>query len=96
MISREDIEKLSTLSRIHVTSDEIEALRSEIDGILGYIAQVSDVAGISTVSNSTSYPKAVNVLRPDTNPREPGTNTDALVKAAPDSDGSHIRVQHMF
>jgi aspartyl-tRNA(Asn)/glutamyl-tRNA(Gln) amidotransferase subunit C len=96
MISREDIEKLSTLSRIHITPEEAEALRGEIDGILGYIAQVSDVSKTGTSSDSVSYPKAVNVLRDDNNPNVSGANTNTLINAAPDRDGDYVRVQHMF
>ena len=43
MISREDVKKLALLSRIEITGEEEAIFVSEIDSILGYVGQISNL-----------------------------------------------------
>ena len=65
MLSREEISRLARLARIEVPEGEAEALRSELNGILGLIDQMRavDTAGIEPMSHPQDV---VQRLREDT------------------------------
>ncbi len=42
-LTREDILKLASLSRLHLSDDEIEQFTGEIGGILKYVEQLQSV-----------------------------------------------------
>lgn len=87
-----DIRALAALSRVELTDAEVTKLEGEIPGILAFVDQIQKV--------SAELPKAVspahrNVLREDTNPRESGTFTEAVLAAAPARVGNRIAVKQV-
>lgn len=103
MISREDVQKLATLSRIELAPDEIETVRHEFTDILDYVARIRDAVTDAESSTQSSPVEKhdmmlapINVLREDTNPRIGGEYTDSLVKAAPNHTDTFVQVKHMF
>jgi aspartyl-tRNA(Asn)/glutamyl-tRNA(Gln) amidotransferase subunit C len=94
MITPEDIEKLSELSRIEVSDEEKISFSKEIDSILGYVGQISELASGSTDEEQTSFVK--NVFRKDENPHESGLYTEALLKEAPDTEGGFVKVKKIL
>jgi aspartyl-tRNA(Asn)/glutamyl-tRNA(Gln) amidotransferase subunit C len=42
-ISREDVLHLAELSRLEISEDEIEPLKKDLDGIIGYISQLDEL-----------------------------------------------------
>lgn len=95
LVSIEGIEKLASLSRIALSREEKERMRSEFDAILGYVAAIQEVSAGST-GRSRSIVAQVNVLREDANPHESGLYTDALLSAAPQREGQYIRVKKIL
>jgi aspartyl-tRNA(Asn)/glutamyl-tRNA(Gln) amidotransferase subunit C len=93
MISREDVQKLAELSRIELTPEEELTFVSEIDSILGYVGQISEMKELGT-DNAIS--KVRNVFRRDENPHESGLYTKALLEQAPSRDGDYLKVKKIL
>lgn len=88
-----DIEHLATLSRLHLTSEEIETFKRESDVILSYISVVKELA------LSPRLPKVgvhENPLRADAVTHEPGVYTDDLLSALPKRDGRYALVKKIL
>jgi len=93
MIGSEDIEKLAKLARIELTSLEKQSLANEVDTILAYVGQIQSIGSVET---GTDVSHLQNVFREDENPHETGIFTDAILKAAPDREGSYIKVKKIL
>ncbi len=94
MISLQDIEKLAQLSRIHLSTEEKEGLRGQIDSILTYVGQINQVAG--TVGNVVETVAPRNVFRDDINPHESGAHTEDLLNEAPQREGQFFKVKKIL
>lgn len=93
MITREDVEKLATLSRLKLSEDEIARFQGEMSSILAYVDKLKAVTGpesgpVMSVNR--------NVLREDANPNESGIYTRRLVDLAPDHQGDHVKVKKIL
>lgn len=55
MITRDEILKIATLSRLHLSEEEIEKYQTELSGILGFFEKLSEVntQGIEPTSQVT-------------------------------------------
>lgn len=95
MIERKDIEKLAELARIKVPEAELDRLGNEIDSILGYVGQLSEVAAAEPDEKSR-IGTVRNVLREDTDPHEPGKFSEALLSAAPRREGAYFKVKKIL
>ncbi len=101
--TKDDIEKLASLSRLALTDAEKDAFAKEIGGILAYVGQIQEVAdGAGMAAERTekaSYPLR-NVMREDVADKGTGEelNPDAsiLVAAAPRHAGSHVQVKKIL
>lgn len=92
MISDKDIKKLSTLSRISVSEEEISSISKEISSILDYVGQID-----KAVSNAPSSTHTlINVLREDKNPHESGIRTEDILNEAPDREGNFLKVKKIL
>lgn len=90
----EDVTQLARLARIAVSEAEAATFTTEIDAILSYVSDVTDVAGTDAV---TPHVGAVhNVLRADIVTNEPNQYTDALLAAMPDTDGRFLKVKKIL
>ena len=101
MITIEDIQKLAELSRIKIAPEEQEALRSEIESILGYIDQVKKVAqttGGSNVSGNLAGEIGTlhNVLREDGEPHMPSEFSEKILSVAPSREGDYLKVKKII
>ena len=95
MISKEDIKKLADLSRVELSESELEIFRSEIDSILNYVGQVKDVKGKLEDGGIHLGPN-FNVMREDSNPRESGQYSEALLREAPHTEKGFIKVKKIL
>lgn len=91
-MTTEEIKKLADLSRLSLDESQIEAYRSDFEGILKYIDSLKDVR----VSETEPHYVSKNVTRDDTHPYEPGTFTKELLAAAPETDGNYIKVNKVL
>jgi aspartyl-tRNA(Asn)/glutamyl-tRNA(Gln) amidotransferase subunit C len=92
-MTKEEIKKLGTLSRIALTEAEVESFSKEIDAILDYVSVVKDIAADSTVPTvGVRY----NVLRPDEVVHQSGTYTESILKAMPKTNGQYLSVKKIL
>ena len=64
MISREEVQNVARLARLHLTDDEAERMREQLDAILAYIDKLRelDVEGVEPTAHAVPL---VNVMRDD-------------------------------
>lgn len=80
MISREEVEHVAQLARLHFDDDELTHLQSELSQIIDYVQQISelDLSGLQPTSHAIALK---NVLRPDV--PVPGLSNEEAVNNAP-------------
>ena len=93
MISRQDIQKLASLSRIKLTPEEEEKFAQDMDNILGYVTAIQTASGSA---DTRSTEKIINALREDDHPHESGIHTDAILHEAPQRKGNYIQVKKIL
>jgi aspartyl-tRNA(Asn)/glutamyl-tRNA(Gln) amidotransferase subunit C len=93
VISREDVEHVARLTRLHLTPGEPEQMQAQLSGILAYIdtLRTLDVEAVEPTSHAVPL---VNVMRedeirPSLSPREALAN-------APDPSGEFFRVPRIL
>jgi aspartyl-tRNA(Asn)/glutamyl-tRNA(Gln) amidotransferase subunit C len=92
MISKQDVEKLASLSRQALTEEEKAKFLGEIDAILGFVAKVNEAAEAAPAPSFAN----VNVLREDAVTHENGAYTEALLDAAPAREGGYVKVKKIL
>ena len=77
MISREEVEHVARLSRLYFDEEELARLQPELDTIIDYVRQLSelDLSGLETTSHAVALK---NVLRCD-EPRPGLSHDDAMI-----------------
>ena len=93
MISREEVEQVARLARLHLSDEELERMREQLDAILAYIDKLRelDVDGVEPTSHAVPM---VNVMRDD----EVASclSQDAALANAPDRAGEFFRVPRII
>lgn len=92
MVTTKDIRKLADLSRIEVTDTEADAFVSQIDSILGYIGQISNIEAPESVGVSSVH----NVFREDADAHESGAFTENILSQAPQKEGQYFKVKKIL
>lgn len=93
MISKQDIKKLAKLARITLAEEEVEALTTDAQAILGY---VFDLGTVADAPLNATHTMIKSVLRDDTNPHASRVHTDALLQALPRRDGDFAAVRKVI
>lgn len=93
-ITRGDVLKLSSLSKIKLTEEEIDRLVVELDAIVGYVEQIDsvDVKGLAPTDQVTGLE---NVTRPD-EVIDYGSTPKQLLKNAPAIENKQIKVKRIL
>ncbi len=89
-ISTDDVQRLARLSSLQLNEEEAEALRGDLENILGYIEQLSelDTSGVEPTYQVTGLQ---NVWREDAIDTY-GLGRDELLSLAPSTESSQIKV----
>jgi aspartyl-tRNA(Asn)/glutamyl-tRNA(Gln) amidotransferase subunit C len=89
-ITRDDVHHLAQLSSLQLGDEETEALRTDLENILGYIEQLSelDTTGVEPTYQVTDLH---NVWRAD-EVDDYGVDRQALLALAPATDTFQIKV----
>lgn len=98
-MKKEDVKKLAELCRIKVSDDELTELTKDIDSILSYVSEISEVASEEMVPDLPAQAGAGairNVMRADEEPHEPGAYTETLLNAAPKRDKDYVAVKKIL
>ncbi len=89
MIDREQVKKVAHLARLDITSEEEEQFTTQLNSILDYFEQLSEL-DTENVPPTTRAIEVSNIARPDE--LEPFPNKDALLASAPEQEGQYFRV----
>jgi aspartyl-tRNA(Asn)/glutamyl-tRNA(Gln) amidotransferase subunit C len=92
-LSKQEVLKVGTLSRIRLTDAEVDRFASQLSSILDYVNQLGelDTRGVEPLAHALPVH---NVLRPD-EPR-PGLRPEQALRGAPESDGDFFRVPRVL
>jgi aspartyl-tRNA(Asn)/glutamyl-tRNA(Gln) amidotransferase subunit C len=88
-ISREDVEHVAHLARLHLSDEEIDVMQAQLSNILEAIETLRDV-DTSHVGPTASVIALENVMRSDE--ARPGLARDATLANAPLRDDPFLRV----
>src|SRR6478609_9149215 len=83
------VRRIAHLARIAVAEQEVEHLRGEINAILSFVEQLSEV-DVQGVEPMTSVMPMVMKKRADV--VNDGENADAVLRNAPNTDGKYFLV----
>ncbi len=92
-IELKDVEHLAGLARISISDSEKELLRHDLEEILAYVSQVTEVV---TEVGTPMVGELRNVMREDENPHEAGIFTELLLSAAPAREGNRLLVKKIL
>ena len=88
-ITSQDVLKVAKLSRLEISDSEVELFTSQLEKILGYVAQLEKV-DTSSIEPTTRAVEVLNVMRDDT---VLATKVrDDLLDQAPQREGDFYRV----
>ncbi|HMH49019.1 MAG TPA: Asp-tRNA(Asn)/Glu-tRNA(Gln) amidotransferase subunit GatC [Candidatus Acidoferrum sp.] len=93
MISREEVRHVARLARLHLTDDEAERMREQLDAILAYIDKLRelDVEGVEPTAHAVPL---VNVMRDDA--LAPCLPQEQALANAPDRADEFFRVPRII
>ena len=93
MLSREEVQHVARLARLHLSDEELERMRAQLDAILAYVDKLRelDVEGVEPTSHAVPL---VNVMRDDA--VTPCLSQDAALANAPDRVGEFFRVPRII
>lgn len=87
-LSREEVEQIAHLARLHLTEEEIVQYQAELSDILAYADRLNDL-DLEGVEETTHAVKARNVFRKDI-AGKPLANSDAIKNGSQTSEGQFI------
>lgn len=93
-LTRGDILKLASLSRLALTDDEVEEFASEISEILQYVEQLQSV-DVADLKPTNQVTRLTNVTRPD-ELIDYGYAPQDLLKNVPSTEGNQLKVKRMI
>ena len=93
MISREEVQHVARLARLHLTDEEAERMREQLDAILEYVDKLRelDVGGVEPTAHAVPL---INVMRDDA--LAPSLPQEAALANAPDRAGEFFRVPRII
>ena len=88
-ITPDTVRHVARLSRLAIAEDRVELYATQLESILGYVAQIekADVAGVAPMAHAVPLS---NVLRDDA--VEPSLPVEQVLQNAPDTDGPFFKV----
>ena len=90
-----DIEKLAELAKIELTDDEKQGLMKDLDSILGYVKQITEV-DLPVQAGAIEYPNR-NIWREDVPIQGPVLFSMDLIKEQfPDSQDDFVKVKKIL
>jgi len=92
-ISTSDIQHLASLSSLALADDEVDGLRQDLENIIGYIKQLSEL-DTSGVEPTYQVAGLENVWREDE--VQPGISRDELLELAPEKQNNQVKVPQVL
>lgn len=95
MTTKEEVQKLAALSRIHLNGAELEKFAGEFDSILAYVGQLEKL-NLPQGDTLRHKPALRNVMRTDGEPHATGEFTEKLVVQFLASEGNALKVKQII
>ncbi len=92
-ITLEEVERVARLARLELSEAEKARMRSQLDGILGYMEKLRQV-DTTGVPPTTHVLPLVNVMREDE--MRPSYPVEAMRANAPEPEGEYFRVPQIL
>jgi aspartyl-tRNA(Asn)/glutamyl-tRNA(Gln) amidotransferase subunit C len=92
-ITRDQVAHLARLSRLALTSDELEQFAGQLDVIIGAVARVQEVAAVG-IPPTTHVAELVNVFRDDV--VVPPLGAELALAQAPAAEQDRFRVPRIL
>ena len=92
-MKKEDVEKLSKLSRLSLRDEEKDEFVRDFNSILGYVSEINSALG-ENAEREIGLLK--NVMREDGEPHEPEKYTAGLIRNVPDTEDNFVKVRQVF
>jgi aspartyl-tRNA(Asn)/glutamyl-tRNA(Gln) amidotransferase subunit C len=89
MIDKEEVRKVANLARLELTSEEEEKFTGQLNDILDYFEQLSEL-DTSKVKPTTRAIDVSNVMRSDD--LQPFEKRESILEGSPDRDGEFFKV----
>jgi len=93
-LTRDDVLKLASLSRLKLSEEEIAKFQTELSEILDYVAQLDD-ADVSGLEPTYQVTGLKNVTRTD-EARDYGYKLDSLLAQAPATQDNQFKVKRVL
>ena len=90
MITKEEIRKIASLSKINISDDELDSYKEQISKILEHMSTLNEVDTSNTEEFSNQLFNNNQNLREDIIKKS--LNRDKILDLAPDSDGVYFKV----
>jgi len=100
--TEQDLDNLSTLARIDIAPEEKAKMLLDMQAILGYISEINEVPHSALASRgeegTATREKEIifNITREDIITREPGSNTEAILREAPATEDRYVKVEQVM
>lgn len=92
-MDKDAVKHLAELARLHMDEIETEQIASDLGAIISYVEEVKKISGKAEANIGVPVK---NVMRPDSNPNETGKFTDKVLRSAPSTEGSYIKVKKIL
>jgi aspartyl-tRNA(Asn)/glutamyl-tRNA(Gln) amidotransferase subunit C len=94
-MTKEEIAHLARLSRVALTSAELDSFHGQISSILEYVSTVNAIAALDQ-PEEPEVGKVHNVFRADCVTVPPGSYTEVLLAAMPAREGQFLKVKKIL
>ncbi|KND47035.1 MAG: aspartyl/glutamyl-tRNA(Asn/Gln) amidotransferase, C subunit [Parcubacteria bacterium C7867-004] len=94
MATKEEVQKLASLSRIEVPEADLERFAAEFDSLIGYVGKLDELE--LPDMKDMKIPEVRNVFREDGEPDEIGAWTEKLLAQFPEKDGNLLSVKQII
>ena len=95
MISEEDIKRVATLSRLHLTKDEVTTATQNVGGILEHFSVIQNIK-TEGVKSAEENRDLANITKPDTANTPNISQPEDLLANAPATLKNQIKVKAVF
>ena len=99
MLTIDDINNLARLARIELSEEEKVKLQKDMESILGYVGQITNVVSQPATLNAPNvagWSDVINVMREDAVTTVTGEYTEAVLANAPRREGDYFSVKAIF
>ena len=90
--TEQDLDNLSKLARITISTEEKPKMLADIQSILGYVSEINETEGEAVRGEEVFF----NVVREDVITRDPGSHTKEVLREAPEIQGDYVKVKQVL